>query len=162
MAEKWLYKADMGQRTNSCLLQPPLIIARWGSASYVWPKTLQITWGWSECALFRPRFKKGLVAKQWEGTLPVSSLRVWASYGDYVLMPGPAGDGPPQWLSEKEVERPISAWRGTFSGASLKCRVHLLLTHPFQCWSLINISHPRFHLGISQYRLLGNPSYDTV
>lgn len=121
MTEKWLYNASKRQRANSWLLQVPVIIAGWGSASHVWPKMLQAMWGWNKCAQIS--FREGLVAQLWDGTPAVCSFRICLSCRDNLMMPCHSRD----WV-KRGTKAQHSAWYGRLWGASLPLELSLCST----------------------------------
>ena len=127
----------MEQRKNSWLLQLP-IIAGYGSASHVWPQTLQAMRGSNKWAL--PRSPCGSV---WAGTPAVRFFRVGLSSRDHLRMP---------CLSRRSAH-PASEWDGVqrlrhfrLLGTSSRTfpLLHLPSSLSSQCQSLMNMSHSTF------------------
>lgn len=126
------------QKTNSWLLQLPVIVVGWGPTSHIWPKTLQSMWGWNRGALPRSLSRKGLLPSYGQQELLCSSESA-PGIENYILMSCHSGGSP----------YPVTSlgW-DILKGSPNSRALHLLnplSSSSFWCWSLRNILHPRLH-----------------
>ena len=154
MTEKQLYNTSKGQRANSWLTD---------THNHSWKRLTNVLhmFGQRCCKLCEsgtnvPRFSftEGLVVLLWEH-LSHLLLQVHLSSRDLKLMPCRFMD----WVKQRFRGRALSLVR-ELGGASLSLNLPPSLS--LQCWSLINISHPRFHLHTSQHLFFDNPACDMV